>query len=171
MEETYSPGAGPANVSTLAGLLATHLGRGLRLSGRVIFVRELAVDINHLCASRDIELVFRSTCGALNDSHACTLGQCDFHRILTADWAGEDGGEFLLHDPDDTPTATTHANPAERMGDLPLISTFHVSFTNPSSKSYQRHRTILSGIRNCIPCKGSQNGHRTTSIPHRLVPC
>ncbi len=146
---------GPANVSTLAGLLATHLSRGLRLSGCVIFVRELAVDVNHLRASRDIELVFRSTCGALNDSHACTLGQCDFHSIFTAGWAGEDRGEFLLHDPDDAPTSTTHANSTERMGDLPLISTFHVSFANPWRKGYQRQRTNLPGIRNCIPCKGS----------------
>jgi len=163
-------GTGLANVSTLAGLLATHLGRGLRLSGRVVFVRELTVDVNHLRASRDIELIFRSTCGALNDSHACTLGQCDFHSILTADWAGEDRGKFLLHDPDDTPTSTTHADSTQRMGDPPLISTFHVSFANPSSKGYQRLTHFL-GIRNCIPCEGSQNGHRTTSIPHRLVPC
>ena len=170
MEETCSREAGPANGSTLAGLLATHLGRGLRLSGRVILVGELTVDINHLRASRDIELVFRSTCGALNDSHACTFRQCDFHSILTADWAGEDRGEFLLHDPDDAPTSTTHANSTERMGDLPLISTFHVSFANRWSKGYQRQRMTLSGIRNCIPCKGSQNGHRTTSIPHRMVP-
>jgi hypothetical protein len=125
-----SRGTGHPNVSALAGLAATHLGCGLRLSGCVVFVRELAVNVNHLCTSRDIELIFRSTCGTLNDSDACTLGQRDLDSILTADRAGEDRGEFFLHDPDDTPTSTTHANPAARMGDLPLISTFHASLRN-----------------------------------------
>ena len=104
------------------------MGCGLRISGRVVFVRKLAVNVNHLCTSRDIELLLRSTCSTLNDSHACTLGQYDLDSILTADRAGEDRGEFFLHDPDDAPTSTTHANPAARMGDLPLISTFHASF-------------------------------------------
>ena len=147
------------------------MGCGLRLSGCVVFVRELAVNVNHLCASKDIELLLGSTCSTLNDSHACTLWQCDLDSILTANWAGEDRGEFFLHDPDDTSTSTTHANPAARMGDLPLISTFHASFAKRSSKGYQGQRTNVPGIRNCIPYKGSQNGHRTTSIAHRLVPC
>jgi len=135
--------AGSGKVSTLAGLLATHLSRRLRLSGCIVFVRELAVNINHLCASRDSELVFRSTCRALNDSCAWTLGQCDLDSILTADRAGEDCGQLLLHNPDDTSASTTHANPAKRMGDQPLISTFHASFANLASNGYQQLRTRM----------------------------
>lgn len=156
MEETpVGRVAGPAYVSTLARLLTTHLGCRLKLSCRVVLVRELAVNINHLRPSRHIELVLRSTCGALNDGHAWTLGQCDFDGILTADRAGKDCRQLLLHNPDDTPTSTTHADSTERMGDPPLISTFHVSFASESSKGYQEPRMRMPGIRNCIPQKGS----------------
>jgi len=134
-----------------SALLATHLGCRLRLSCCVVLVRELAVNINHLRASRDIELVLRSACGALNRSDTWTLGQGDLDGILTADRASEDCRQLLLHNPDDTPTSTTHANPTKRMGDPPLISTFHVSFAGESSKGYQDPMTRVPGIRNRIP--------------------
>lgn len=126
-----------AKISILAGLVATHLSCRLWLSGRVVLVRELAVDVDHLRASRDIKFILRATRGALNDRDACTLGQCDLDGILTAHWTREDSGQFLLHDPDDATTSTTHAILTERMGDPPLISTFHASSTSRSSNHYQ----------------------------------
>ena len=137
------PAQDRANISTLANLVAGQLRCGLRLSGSIILVCEPAINVNHLCTSRNIELVLCSTRRTLNHSYAWTLGQRDLHSILTTDWAGENRGKFFLHDSDDTPTSTTHANPAERMGDLTLISTFHVSFVKLSSKRYQRERRIF----------------------------
>ena len=147
--------AGSAKISISAALVATHLSCRLKLSSCVVLVRELAVDVDHLRPSRDIKLVLRSACGALNDSHTCTPRHCHLDSILAADWAREDGGQFLLHDPDDTPTSTTHASLTERMGDPPLISTFHDSSTSGTSKRYQGRRMMVPGIRNCIPWKGS----------------
>lgn len=72
-----------------AGLATAQLRRGLALS--VELVSELAVDIDHLCTARSIKLIFRSTCGALNDGDACTFGQRNLHRIFVADGAGEHG--------------------------------------------------------------------------------
>jgi len=157
------PAQDRANISTLANLVAGQLRCGLRLSGSIILVCEPAINVNHLCTSRNIELVLCSTRRTLNHSYAWTLGQRDLHSILTADWAGEDRGKFLLHDPDDTPTSTTHANPVEPMGDLRLISTFHVRFGKPFSKYYQAY---LDVIRNCIPWKGSENDRSSASIAH-----
>ena len=158
--------AGSARISALAGLFATHLSRRLRLSSCVVLVRELTVDVDHLSASRDIELVLRSACGALNDGNTCTPGHCHLDSILTADWTREDGGQFLLHDPDDTPTSTTHASFTERMGDPPLISTFHDSSMARTSKRYQGRRMMMPEIRYCIPWKSLQNERTTRSITH-----
>lgn len=132
--------AGSARISALAGLFATHLSCRLRLSSCVVLVCELAVDIDHLSASRDIELVLRSACGALNDGDTCAPRHSDLDGILAADWTREDGWEFLLHDPDDTPASTTHASLTGRMGDSPLISTFHDSLWRRTSNGYQRGR-------------------------------
>jgi hypothetical protein len=109
---------------TLTSLAGTQLTCRLGLPARVELVCEPAIDIDHLSAARNIELVLGSTRGALDEGHACTLRQCDLHGLLTADGTGEDRGQFLLHDSDDAATSTTHAVLTRRMGDTPLISTF-----------------------------------------------
>jgi hypothetical protein len=51
------------------------------------------------------------------------------------------------------------------MGDSPLISTFHDSLWRRTSNGYQRE-TMIPGIRNCIPQKGSPNVGGRGAIAH-----